>query len=227
MYVIDKEERVRGDLKITFKVVDDEVCSFDDSDTWGKVVDYPEPGAMRRDSYRDYRSYDGYLSEGYYVPSQTVEELVAYYVSTGDSKGSAYLRAAESRKREMEEYDSRFDGDNWYMAGLIVEVSYKGKVIASDSLWGIELSTFTYSQNNEAVLREVAVDVLAQAISEALRIALKFNDADAAFRLQSLDAAMDRFLVQERKRVRREYKTSRIREWRAGKISAKYAKIGA
>lgn len=224
MYTIESEKRVRGDLVIKFELVDDEFSSpFDDdivgrfSDTWveGAIDRYPTDFPRR-----GYQRYE----DRYYIPSQDVDELVEYYQKNGESKGPARLRALRAIDEELQLAEEYLNGNRYY-AGMIVKVYWKGKKWGEDSLWGLDLSV--YNSRNEDYLRETTIDVLAQAIRSARSAAAKSMDADASFRFISLDHAMQHLLQQKYQQSRREYTVERIREWRRGKISSNYLKIGS
>lgn len=218
--MIDKETRIRGKLKIKFELVDDDITSTLDTDVYGTLQSYRTEDALSRKR-------NGYPERGeeWYVPSQTVKDLVTYYQKNGDSKGSAYMRAAEARRTELQDFEDRYEGDNYYSAGLIVKVVYNGKVYGESSLWGIDLSV--YSSNNEDYIREVSIDVLSEATNEALKRALRIMDADAVARLDILNKGIKKLLARRYTESWRNEYIRKITAWRKGMINWRYKSLMA
>jgi hypothetical protein len=218
--MIDSETRLRGDLKIKFELVDDDYTGvLDNTDLFGRVQLGRTEDALSR--AREHTL--SYREEKWYVPAQSMESLVKYYQEQGDSKGSAYARASEARRQELNEFEDRYSGENYYSAGLVVKVYYKGKLWGDDSLWGLDMNV--YSSNNEDYVRETALDVLSMAVDSALKNALKHMDADAVARFDSLNKAVEKLLKRRYQENRRQEYIRKVTAWRKGMIDWRYKSL--
>lgn len=143
-----------GPYEITVKVVIDEDAQLGDDDVTGTFTDRDEDGCVKNTLYGPNGQRMKYYLPSNYTRENTYNDLRAQ----GMSKSVA--RDAYNKRVQAEMYD---DAHREYY-GVMVTASVAGREVGSASLWGID-SVPGYDV--AAYFREVAVDLISEATSEA------------------------------------------------------------